>query len=300
MDRQGTSVGILFGVGSIAVALFLPDIPDVSKPIIVAIGAICIAISVTALLKPDWFFKLAVAEAPTPPAHEIKTADTVPASATKYLADALPGQRIDLWLAFIFITDTSQWHLYALDKLVPDKEKAKSRDEQRLYLAEIAARVFHQHAGTGRLKVWGRPKDAVEYEPISVDTWDLIQLKISPDPHQLLSVVIAPWREEDRKRLARVLSYDALQVDLEQFTQLWPKMEDSTQERNFELGIIVGHGGPYAEAQSYNPVNVTKTVNVGIKNTGNVHLSNCRVMYNVSVWSEPHSIGTWGRPKMLA
>lgn len=46
------------------------------------------------------------------------------------------------------------------------------------------------------------------------------------------------------------------------------------------LTIIIGHDGPYVETNStLNAVNIFKTVNVGVRNTGNTHLSNCKLTY---------------------
>lgn len=45
------------------------------------------------------------------------------------------------------------------------------------------------------------------------------------------------------------------------------------------LSIVIGHDGHYVSAQSHNVYNVMKTVSVGVKNTGEVFLSNCKLSY---------------------
>lgn len=51
--------------------------------------------------------------------------------------------------------------------------------------------------------------------------------------------------------------------------------------KNPEISIIVGHDGHYVESNSQNSVNVMKTVLIGVKNTGDTHLTNCKVMFEV-------------------
>lgn len=46
-----------------------------------------------------------------------------------------------------------------------------------------------------------------------------------------------------------------------------------------ELSILIGQDGHYVSAQSHNVYNIMKTVMVGVKNTGGVFLSNCKLSY---------------------
>ncbi|WP_322101788.1 ATP-binding protein [Paraburkholderia sp. J41] len=46
-----------------------------------------------------------------------------------------------------------------------------------------------------------------------------------------------------------------------------------------KLSILIGKDGHYVETQRHNDVNITKTVLVGIKNTGNTYLTNCKVFF---------------------
>jgi hypothetical protein len=48
-----------------------------------------------------------------------------------------------------------------------------------------------------------------------------------------------------------------------------------------EFDIVIGHDGHYVESNSFNAINVMKTVFVAIKNTGNAYLTNCKVMFEV-------------------
>ncbi len=61
-----------------------------------------------------------------------------------------------------------------------------------------------------------------------------------------------------------------------------------------ELSIIIGHEAPYTSMQIYNDVNVSKTVLVGVKNTGTIDLSNCKLFYEL-IDRETNASKTWLR-----
>jgi len=44
-----------------------------------------------------------------------------------------------------------------------------------------------------------------------------------------------------------------------------------------ELRIVVGHDGHYETAKNYNVYNTMKTVLIGLKNTGGIYLTNCKL-----------------------
>jgi hypothetical protein len=46
-----------------------------------------------------------------------------------------------------------------------------------------------------------------------------------------------------------------------------------------EIDLIFGYDGHYIETNSFNSVNIMKTMCVGVKNTGGVYLSNCKLMF---------------------
>ncbi|MBB3213954.1 hypothetical protein FHW67_003260 [Herbaspirillum sp. Sphag1AN] len=45
------------------------------------------------------------------------------------------------------------------------------------------------------------------------------------------------------------------------------------------LRIIVGQDGPYVETENHNVYNVMKTVYIGVRNTGGVYLTNCKLEF---------------------
>ncbi|CAJ2829769.1 Divergent AAA domain [Burkholderia pseudomallei] len=49
-----------------------------------------------------------------------------------------------------------------------------------------------------------------------------------------------------------------------------------------KLSIIIEKDPPYVDTQKHNDVNITKTVLVGIKNTGNTHLTNCKIHFEAT------------------
>jgi hypothetical protein len=56
-NRQAAAVGILFGVGALAVGSVVLSIPMAARYVIGVIGVICILTSIAALVWPSWFFK---------------------------------------------------------------------------------------------------------------------------------------------------------------------------------------------------------------------------------------------------
>lgn len=60
---------------------------------------------------------------------------------------------------------------------------------------------------------------------------------------------------------------------------------DSAQARGntvHRLSIVVRTDGHYVEAQRHNAINISKTVLIGIKNTGNSYLTNCKVYFEAT------------------
>ncbi|MCA8075986.1 AlbA family DNA-binding domain-containing protein [Burkholderia cepacia] len=60
---------------------------------------------------------------------------------------------------------------------------------------------------------------------------------------------------------------------------------DSAQARVntvHKLSIMIGQDGRYVEVHKHNTVNITKTVLVGIKNTGNAYLTNCKIHFEAT------------------
>jgi hypothetical protein len=65
-------------------------------------------------------------------------------------------------------------------------------------------------------------------------------------------------------------------------------------EKQATLELVFGFSGQYVEANSYNSVNVMKTICVGVKNSGRTHLSNCKLKFEAP---RPHDAikETWLR-----
>jgi hypothetical protein len=61
-----------------------------------------------------------------------------------------------------------------------------------------------------------------------------------------------------------------------------------------EISIIVGRDGGYVETSSFNAVNIMKTMCVGVRNTGSVFLTNCKLMLEARRGDNP-TPETWLR-----
>ena len=61
------------------------------------------------------------------------------------------------------------------------------------------------------------------------------------------------------------------------------------------LRIEIGHDDRYVESKSYNIYNVMKTVSVGIKNTGDSYISNCKVTYSTRDSNDSGKVDGWHR-----
>ena len=94
--------------------------------------------------------------------------------------------------------------------------------------------------------------------------------------------------------LPTIISYPALLIGLTLLLWgIWPPIKDKLFFRGKsiqnpplplqkpELSLVIGHEGHYIENKSFNIYNVMKTVLVGVKNTGNTHLSNCKLYFEL-------------------
>jgi hypothetical protein len=50
----------------------------------------------------------------------------------------------------------------------------------------------------------------------------------------------------------------------------------------YRLSIIIGNDGRYVDVQKHNATNVTKTLLMGVKNTGNAFLTNCKIYFEAT------------------
>jgi hypothetical protein len=133
--------------------------------------------------------------------------------------------RIALRMAFYFLTDLSEWQNYARKTWFANRHHPTK--SLRVDLAECMSEMGVLGAAIrGELKIFGRMPDAVEFEPIHRDNWKLAHFEFTDDPHVLLRVKPVPWDESNRGRLNRLLSYDELEVEIDQFTKLWPKARE--------------------------------------------------------------------------
>ena len=77
--------------------------------------------------------------------------------------------------------------------------------------------------------------------------------------------------------------------------RFFPKRHKKNEEHSQpEISIIIGHDEHYVESNNCNAVNIMKTVLVGVKNTGNTYLTNCKVMFEARD-TETNMLKSWLR-----
>lgn len=199
----------------------LPDLPYWSRATMFFIGLFLFIASVIALIKPNWFWHSKAAVAQPIPNSPTSAATVHPAS--RYFSNPSPNGRLDLGMAIYFITDISEWQRQSRDTILLASEQG-NLEKARLHLAVVAAGLLRGQAETNQLTIFGRPKDSVIFESIHADTWGLCEFRIVPDVRMVLRAEVIPQHENDRQRLVKVLSCDSFQLDIEQFTRLWPGM----------------------------------------------------------------------------
>jgi hypothetical protein len=129
----------------------------------------------------------------------------------------------------MFLTDLSEWQEYA--KRTWFRQRIKTQKDPRIDLAERMEREVLGAAILGQLTIFGRLPHAIEFEPIHKDTWKLAHFAFAVDPHTAIQVKATPWSEDDRPRLSLLLNYEQLEVEIDQFTRLWPKAKEPLRQR---------------------------------------------------------------------
>lgn len=171
-------------------------------------------------------------------------------------------------------------------------ESIGDKDESQCYPATLTA--LRQKAADGSLRMRGCKQLDDEHQTrfsdihtnISKEYWvnsTIGVMATSPillkDSHTNPETTFS-W---GKKGIHEINRYCDLMVDENEILKYWPKTQanlSQIQPTQFpEISINIGHDGHYVEANSYNAVNVMKSVLIGIKNSGETHLTNCKIMY---------------------
>ena len=85
-----------------------------------------------------------------------------------------------------------------------------------------ASELVTQALMDGKLEARGRPAGAVDYEPITSETWRLAGLQPVRHPASLWTFNVIPRSGVEPQRMQRLLDYDSLIVNCRRFENLWP------------------------------------------------------------------------------
>lgn len=85
----------------------------------------------------------------------------------------------------------------------------------------MVARTITEAARAGRLTIKGRPPAEIEFERIPKATWHLAAINVVPDNATIWKFEVVPCHGVDPERIERVLSYDSLTVNLEEFQSIF-------------------------------------------------------------------------------
>ena len=86
---------------------------------------------------------------------------------------------------------------------------------------QTVAFTVEEAAKAGNLTLKGRPPGEIEYEPITSATWKLAALNVVADDAAIMKFEVVPRHEVDPARIKKVLSYDSLVVNFEQFESVF-------------------------------------------------------------------------------
>jgi hypothetical protein len=115
---------------------------------------------------------------------------------------------------------------YAAQCLVSDRHEPIDEDSHM----QTGASLVTSAAMDGELAVRGRQPGAIEYEPISRDAWRLVAIHMVRHPASLWKAIIITRTGVDSDRVRRILDYDSLIVDSNDFQRLWPRRNAETDK----------------------------------------------------------------------
>lgn len=149
-------------------------------------------------------------------------------------------QEVSVGGAIRDIATYSAWaKWFASQYLTMNEHKAVSQHQ----MMQIASSLFQDALVNGTLLAKGRPANAVEYEDIPKDAWQLIVILMRPHPASLWQGVIQPNAKVSADRVAKYLSYDSITVDAHKVEELWPKRSrehDKLRKKLLKKAIKVG------------------------------------------------------------
>jgi len=133
------------------------------------------------------------------------------------LADPEPGITMAAWWAVM----ESAWGKYKREN---SPDTSTDQNARIGALMHMVAHTVSEAAMVGSLAIKGRPPGEIEFEEIPKATWRLAAIVANPDMASIWKLEVIARSGVDPDRIERVLSYDSLIVNFEQFQAVFDSM----------------------------------------------------------------------------
>lgn len=137
--------------------------------------------------------------------------------ASSLLADPEPGLTMAAWWAVM----ESAWGKYKREN-PPDT--STDQNARIGMLMHMVAHTVSEAAMAGSLTIKGRSPGEIEFEEIPKAAWRLAAIVANPDMASIWKLEVIARSGVDPDRIERVLSYDSLIVNFEQFQAVFDSM----------------------------------------------------------------------------
>lgn len=133
------------------------------------------------------------------------------------LSDPEPGLTMAAWWAVM----ESAWGRFKRDNPPDTSTDLNARIRS---LMHMVASIVSEAAMVGSLTIKGRPPGEIEFEEIPKATWRLAAIVANPNVMSIWKLEVTARSSVDPDRIERVLSYDSLIVDFEEFQAVFDSM----------------------------------------------------------------------------